>query len=77
MTFKDHFSGHATHYRDARPLYPPALFDWLAAIAPARDLVWDAGWGFELPTMHRSGVAVLIATAVLTVLTWIVAIIVW
>ena len=45
MTFKDHFSGHATHYHDARPLYPPALFDWLAAIAPARDLVWDAGCG--------------------------------
>jgi hypothetical protein len=30
MTFKDHFSGHAAIYRDARPTYPPALFDWLA-----------------------------------------------
>lgn len=45
MTFKDHFSGHASRYRDARPLYPEALFDWLAAEAPTRGLVWDAGCG--------------------------------
>lgn len=45
MTFKDHFSGHAAGYRDARPTYPPALFDWLAETAPSRDLVWDAGCG--------------------------------
>ncbi|HEY0230831.1 MAG TPA: class I SAM-dependent methyltransferase [Dokdonella sp.] len=45
MTFKDHFSGHAPGYRDARPLYPEALFDWLAKAAPDRDLVWDAGCG--------------------------------
>ena len=45
MTFKDHFSGHASGYRDARPLYPDALFDWLAREAPTRDLVWDAGCG--------------------------------
>ena len=45
MTFKDHFSGHASGYRDARPLYPDALFDWLAREAPSRGLVWDAGCG--------------------------------
>jgi SAM-dependent methyltransferase len=45
MTFKDHFSGHAADYRDARPHYPEALFDWLAAQAPARSLAWDAGCG--------------------------------
>jgi len=45
MTFKDHFSGHASGYRDARPLYPDALFDWLAREAPSRALVWDAGCG--------------------------------
>jgi SAM-dependent methyltransferase len=45
MTFKDHFSGHALTYREARPHYPEALFDWLAALAPARDLAWDAGCG--------------------------------
>ena len=45
MTFHDHFSGHASAYREARPHYPDALFDWLAGIAAARDLVWDAGCG--------------------------------
>jgi len=45
MSFKDHFSGHASIYRDARPQYPDALFDWLAQQAPARALAWDAGCG--------------------------------
>lgn len=45
MTFKDHFSGHAGVYREARPTYPPALFDWLAAQAPRRELAWDCGCG--------------------------------
>ena len=45
MTFKDHFSGHAAVYREARPHYPDALFDWLAAAAPGRALAWDAGCG--------------------------------
>ncbi|GAA0712094.1 class I SAM-dependent methyltransferase [Dokdonella soli] len=45
MTFKDHFSGHAGAYHEARPTYPDALFDWLAAQAPARGLAWDAGCG--------------------------------
>lgn len=44
-TFHDHFSGHAATYREARPLYPGALFDWLAGEVAARDLVWDAGCG--------------------------------
>lgn len=43
--FKDHFSGHASVYAAARPTYPPALFDWLAAQCPHRRLVWDAGCG--------------------------------
>ena len=43
--FKDHFSGHAGKYAEARPTYPPALFDWLAQQAPDRALVWDAGCG--------------------------------
>ena len=45
MTFKDHFSGHADIYREARPTYPDALFDWLAAQTPARAFAWDAGCG--------------------------------
>ena len=43
--FKDHFSGHANHYRAARPRYPAALFSALAAHAPAHGLAWDAGCG--------------------------------
>jgi SAM-dependent methyltransferase len=45
MTFKDHFSGHAQTYREARPHYPEALFDWLSDLAPARKLAWDVGCG--------------------------------
>jgi SAM-dependent methyltransferase len=45
MRFKDHFSGHAGAYREARPTYPGALFDWLAAEAQDRRLAWDVGCG--------------------------------
>jgi len=44
-SFKDHFSGHAGIYREARPTYPPALFAWLAGQPPARDLAWDCACG--------------------------------
>jgi SAM-dependent methyltransferase len=44
-TFSDHFSGHAREYAEARPHYPDALFDRVAALAPARDLAWDCGTG--------------------------------
>ena len=43
--FKDHFSGHAADYARARPHYPDALFDWLAAQCERRALAWDAGCG--------------------------------
>jgi SAM-dependent methyltransferase len=43
--FKDHFSGHAAIYREARPTYPPQLFAWLAQQAPDRALAWDCGCG--------------------------------
>lgn len=45
MAFKDHFSGHASAYADARPHYPPALFVWLAGQCDGRALAWDAGCG--------------------------------
>jgi ubiquinone/menaquinone biosynthesis C-methylase UbiE len=44
-TFKDHFSGHADIYREARPTYPPALFEWLAQQAPDHELAWDCACG--------------------------------
>jgi succinate dehydrogenase / fumarate reductase, cytochrome b subunit len=37
-----------------------------------RHLVWDSGRGFELVTVTRSGVAVVVASVVLTVLTLLV-----
>lgn len=43
--FKDHFSGHAHAYAQARPDYPAALFDWLARQAPWHDLALDVGCG--------------------------------
>lgn len=45
MNFPDHFSGHAAAYAQARPTYPPALFDWLAAQCTQRVSAWDAGCG--------------------------------
>lgn len=43
--FKDHFSDRAAGYAKFRPRYPAALFEWLAGLAPQRDLAWDAGTG--------------------------------
>jgi succinate dehydrogenase / fumarate reductase cytochrome b subunit len=53
------------------------LFGWTVALwyhfcTGIRHLAWDAGYGFDLPTVHASGKAVLVATAVLTILTWVV-----
>jgi SAM-dependent methyltransferase len=43
--FKDHFSGQASAYQKYRPDYPPALFTWLASIAPGRLLAIDVAAG--------------------------------
>ncbi|MEP6633552.1 MAG: class I SAM-dependent methyltransferase [Luteimonas sp.] len=45
MAFADHFSAVAAQYANARPEYPSELFDWIAGIAPARGVVWEAGCG--------------------------------
>jgi SAM-dependent methyltransferase len=45
MTFKDHFSGHASDYARYRPHYPAELFACLARLAPARELAWDCATG--------------------------------
>jgi hypothetical protein len=47
--FKDHFSGQSQAYRRYRPEYPLELFDWLAAIAPARELAVDVATGVARP----------------------------
>ena len=38
-----------------------------------RHLVWDTGYGLDLPSVERGGKAVLVGTVVLTVLIWIFA----
>ncbi|MCD9030555.1 class I SAM-dependent methyltransferase [Luteimonas sp. Y-2-2-4F] len=43
--FADHFSGVAEGYAEARPEYPDALFDWIAAVAPATAQAWEPGCG--------------------------------
>ncbi|MEO5375321.1 MAG: succinate dehydrogenase, cytochrome b556 subunit [Alphaproteobacteria bacterium] len=53
------------------------LFGWSAALFyhlsnGVRHLLWDAGWGFDKRQVYASGHAVLVATAVLTVLAWII-----
>jgi SAM-dependent methyltransferase len=45
MSFKDHFSKQAVDYAKFRPCYPKELFDYLASIAPNRQLAWDCGTG--------------------------------
>ncbi len=53
------------------------LFGWTIALAfhlsnGIRHLCWDAGIGFEMATVNRSGIGVLVATAVLTVAVWLI-----
>lgn len=38
-----------------------------------RHLLWDVGWGFELGQAQRSGAVMLVVAAVLTVVTWAIA----
>jgi succinate dehydrogenase / fumarate reductase, cytochrome b subunit len=42
-----------------------------------RHLAWDAGFGFDLPVMNMSGKIAVGASVVLTILSWIIAYIVW
>jgi succinate dehydrogenase / fumarate reductase cytochrome b subunit len=53
------------------------LFGWTVAffyhlLNGMRHLAWDAGLGFDLPATYRSGWAVVIGTAVLTLLAWVI-----
>lgn len=51
------------------------LFGWSVALFyhlsnGIRHLAWDAGWGFELPQVYKSGYAVIAATVILTAIAW-------
>ena len=53
------------------------LFGWTVGLFfhlcnGIRHLFWDAGYGFELDEVYRSGWTVVVATAVLSLLVWIV-----
>lgn len=54
-----------------------ALFGWTACLFyhllnGIRHLFWDIGWGYENRQVTISGVAVLVGTAALTAVSWIV-----
>jgi succinate dehydrogenase / fumarate reductase, cytochrome b subunit len=66
----------ATHAFLSSPIGILLLFLWSAAFfyhlcSGIRHLVWDAGYGFELRDAYRSGYAVIAATVLLTLITWI------
>ncbi|HEY6066574.1 MAG TPA: class I SAM-dependent methyltransferase, partial [Thermoanaerobaculia bacterium] len=44
-SFPDHFSGVAGAYAEHRPRYPDRLFEWVAGLAPRRELAWDCATG--------------------------------
>ncbi len=53
------------------------LFGWTAALmyhflGGLRHLMWDAGYGYDLPQVHATGWAVVIGTVVSTILIWAV-----
>jgi len=58
-------------------LFGLTLAAWYHTLAGVRHLVWDAGYGFELPTVYRSGRLVLFGTVALTILTWVFAVVFW
>jgi len=67
----------ATHASLASPIGIALLFGWSIAFFyhlcnGVRHLAWDAGYGFELPDVHRTGWSVVIGSAVLTVLVWVI-----
>jgi succinate dehydrogenase / fumarate reductase, cytochrome b subunit len=58
------------------------MFGWTLALwyhfsNGIRHLFWDAGYGYEIKTSHRTALVVVIATVVLTALSWVVGLAVW
>ncbi|HXH04404.1 MAG TPA: succinate dehydrogenase, cytochrome b556 subunit [Candidatus Competibacteraceae bacterium] len=54
------------------------LFAWTWALFyhlcnGIRHLFWDAGYGFDIPTVYKTGKAVIAASIALTLLTWLLA----
>ncbi len=62
----------------ASPLGKLALFGFSLALVyhllnGIRHLLWDIGWGFDIPEVYKSGYAVAALTVVLTALIWFLA----
>lgn len=58
------------------------MFGWTFALwyhfcNGIRHLAWDAGYGYEIKTSHRTALIVVAATVVLSVISWIVGLAVW
>ncbi len=67
----------ATHAFLVSPIGVLLLFLWSIAFFyhmcnGIRHLAWDAGYGFEMRIAAASGYAVVVATATLTVIAWLV-----
>ncbi|HEY9422785.1 MAG TPA: class I SAM-dependent methyltransferase [Thermoanaerobaculia bacterium] len=45
MSFKDHFSGHASSYASFRPRYTPEIFEFVSFLPKRRSLAWDCATG--------------------------------
>jgi SAM-dependent methyltransferase len=45
MNFKDYFSKQASAYTKYRPLYPTALFEYLAGLSKGHERAWDCATG--------------------------------
>jgi succinate dehydrogenase / fumarate reductase cytochrome b subunit len=65
-----------THTFLTSPIGIGLLFGWSIAFFyhlcnGVRHLGWDAGYGFEIRSAARSGYAVLVATVLLTAITWL------
>src|ERR1700739_3130183 len=65
-----------THAFLTSPIGLVLLFGWSVAFFyhlcnGIRHLAWDAGYGFDIREAHLSGYAVLAATVVLTLISWL------
>jgi succinate dehydrogenase / fumarate reductase cytochrome b subunit len=66
----------ATHAFIASPIGILLLFLWSVAFfyhlcSGVRHLAWDAGYGFEIRDAYRNGYAVIAATVLLTLVSWL------
>ena len=62
----------------ASPLGKILLFGFSASLVyhllnGIRHLLWDIGWGYEIPEVYKSGYTVAVLTVVLTAVIWFLA----